>query len=438
MQRSVGRSAARPQRGVRYAERLRYIASAIGSAGDFLPTLAVARVLARQGHDVTFVTNSFHEATVRAAGLDHVGAGEHIDLYGRIIGDPEMLTSPRALAVLTELAAPHFAATFHVVRSMLRAENVDAVIGSNLAFGLHWAAIARRVPAVMIAATPLCWIARHAPVQFLDVAIPPSMLPLAVGVTRGIAYGLIDHVVRSIARSAGPTSFDASFSAVEAGLALHAGMWPTLLRPPSSGDLPNMRACGFVRAGHLGTTAPALPAELEAFLVGGAPPVVIALGSIFSLGSADLVADAAEACVDVGRRCVIVGRAPAERVLPAGTLVVPYATYELLFPRAAAVVIHGGAGTTGEALRSGRPAVVVPLAFDQFGMAWHVERLGTGVRVPRRGRSRATIASALRRACEDPHVEARATQVAAELRGEPDGAEQAAQLITALHHRPPR
>lgn len=411
---------------------MRYVASAIGSAGDFLPTLAVARVLARDGHDVTFVTNSFHEATVRAAGLDYVGAGEHIDLYARIIGDPEMLTSPRALGFLTELAAPHFAATYHVVRAMLRAERVDAVIGSNLAFGLHWAAIERGVPAVMIAATPLCWIALHAPVQFLDVAIPPSALPLAVGVARAIAYGLIDHVVRSIARSAGPMAFDASFSGVEARLALHAGVWPELLRPPSAGDLPTMHACGFVRAGHLGTTASALPPELEAFLAEGEPPVVIALGSIFSLGSADLVADAADACVDVGRRCVIVGRAPDARALPPGVLVVPYATYELLFPRAAAVVIHGGAGTTGEALRSGRPSVVVPLAFDQFGMAWHVDRLGTGVRVPKRARTRATLASALRRACEDPGLAARAAQVADELRGEPDGAERTAQLITAL------
>ena len=49
---------------------MRYIASAFGSAGDFLPTLAVARALARDGHQVSFVTNPFHERAVRDAGLE--------------------------------------------------------------------------------------------------------------------------------------------------------------------------------------------------------------------------------------------------------------------------------------------------------------------------------------------------------------------------------
>jgi rhamnosyltransferase subunit B len=411
---------------------LRYVASAFGSAGDFLPTLAVARALAGRGHEITFVTNPFHEHTVRAAGLDYRAAGEHVDLYRLILDDPGLLTSPRALRFMAEdLAPPHFAATYHRIGAMLRAERVDAVIGSNLEFGAHWAAIERGVPAVMVAATPLMWLSPHSPTQFLDLEIPASMLPWAIRAVRAVAVALIDHALRSIARSCGATSFDASYSGVARAVALHVGTWPTLMRAPAVDDLPNMRASGYVRAGHLGTSAPALSAELERFLATGDPPVVIALGSIFSLDSDDLVADAAEACVDVGRRCVVVGRAPRGRELPEGTLVVPYATYHLLFPRASAIVGHGGAGTTGETLRSGRPTVVVPLAFDQFGLAWEVERLGAGVRVPRRGRSRATIARALRRACEDATVAERAAQVAAELRDQPDGAERTADLITS-------
>ncbi|MBK6520655.1 MAG: glycosyltransferase family 1 protein [Polyangiaceae bacterium] len=412
---------------------MRYIASAFGSAGDFLPTLAVARALARDGHEVSFVTNPFHEHTVRAAGLDYRAAGEHVHLYRMIAADPGLLTSPRVVQVMAEdLARPHFAVTYQLVSQMLRAERVDAVIGSNLAFGLHWAAIARGVPSVMIAATPLHWLTRHAPVQFLDFELPASLLPTVMGATRSIGIALLDHALRSVARTAGATTIDPSYSAVEAKVALHAGMWPALMRPPSRGDLPNMRACGFVRAGHLGTSAPDLSPDLDAFLAAGEPPVVIALGSIFSLSSDALVADAADACADLGRRCVLVGPAPRERALPEGTCVVPYATYHELFPRAAAIVTHGGAGTTGEALKSGRPAVVLPLAFDQFGISWQVERLGAGVRVPKRGRSREGIASALSRALTDEAVATRASHIAAELRAEPDGADLTARLITEL------
>ncbi len=198
----------------------------------------------------------------------------------------------------------------------------------------------------MIAATPVVWFSGDAPVQLLDFEVPARILPHVAGAARVIGTALLDHALRSIARSAGATAFDASWTAVEAGVALHAGMWPALFRPPSRGDLPNTRACGFVRAGHLGTTAPALSAELEAFLAEGNPPVVIALGS-------NLLAQLRRPRRRRGRsvqrdwaamRDRTVDR-PRDRELPDGTLVVPYATYHLLFPHAAALVIHGGAET---------------------------------------------------------------------------------------------
>ena len=385
------------------------------------------------GHEVTFVTNPFHEKTVRDAGLDYRASGDHVDLYALITNDPELLTSPRALQVLAhDLAKPHFIATYHRVSELLRRERPDAVVGSNLEMGLFWAALERGVPAAMIAATPLGWFGGHAPTQFLDVEIPERWLPFVLDAVRAIGMLLIDQTVRSIARNAGAGVFDPSYSAIEKNVALHAGMWPTLMRPSSPGDLPNMRICGYTSAGHLGTAMPALSPELEAFLAAGKPPVVIALGSIFSLSSHALIADAAHACADLGQRCVVVGRPPRERPLPDGTLVVPYATYQRLFPRAAAIVIHGGAGTTGEALKSGRPCVVVPEAFDQFGIAWQVARLGAGVRVARRGRSRETIGAALRSVIEDESFSTRATAVANELNEAPDGAEAVARLVTEL------
>jgi rhamnosyltransferase subunit B len=160
--------------------------------------------------------------------------------------------------------------------------------------------------------------------------------------------------------------------------------------------------------------------------------VVVGLGSIFSLLADDLIADIARACADLGLRCLIVGRAPPPEMLPTGTLVVPYATYHLLFPRAVANVIHGGAGTTGEALRSGRPTVVLPMGYDQFANAWQVERLGAGVRVPRSNRSRASLSRAIDRAVSLASVARRATEVAAQLECAPDGAKRAAELIIQL------
>jgi rhamnosyltransferase subunit B len=49
-----------------------------------------------------------------------------------------------------------------------------------------------------------------------------------------------------------------------------------------------------------------------------------------------------------------------------------------LFPRAAVIIHHGGVGTTGQALRAGRPQLVVPHMLDQFDNARRIARLGVG------------------------------------------------------------
>ncbi len=63
--------------------------------------------------------------------------------------------------------------------------------------------------------------------------------------------------------------------------------------------------------------------------------------------------------------------------LPEGVAVVDRAPFSKLFPRATAVVHQGGIGTIGQALRAGRPQLLVPFAFDQPDNALRVQRLGS-------------------------------------------------------------
>jgi UDP:flavonoid glycosyltransferase YjiC (YdhE family) len=59
-------------------------------------------------------------------------------------------------------------------------------------------------------------------------------------------------------------------------------------------------------------------------------------------------------------------------------LKIDYAPYEWLFPRMAAVVHHGGSGTTAHGLRAGVPSIIVPFLFDQFFWGRRVHELGVG------------------------------------------------------------
>lgn len=177
-----------------------------------------------------------------------------------------------------------------------------------------------------------------------------------------------------------------------------------------------------------------MPPDVQAFLDAGDPPVVFTLGSAAVSAAGSFYDESARAVAQLGCRAVLlVGRHP-ENIpahLPAGTLVVDSAPHDQLFPRAAVVVHQGGAGTTGQALRGGRPQLVVPHAHDQSDNAARVSSLGVGrVLYPQRYRA-SRVTHELRTLLGDAAMAARAEAVGREVRGE-RGAEAAADAILAL------
>jgi UDP:flavonoid glycosyltransferase YjiC (YdhE family) len=95
----------------------------------------------------------------------------------------------------------------------------------------------------------------------------------------------------------------------------------------------------------------------------------------------------------------------------------------------AAVVHHGGAGTTGAALRGGAPSIVVPFSFDQPFWADRVAALGVGPRpISRRRITAPALAAAISAAVTDEAMRARAFSLGVALRAE-DGAGTAVAII---------
>jgi sterol 3beta-glucosyltransferase len=98
--------------------------------------------------------------------------------------------------------------------------------------------------------------------------------------------------------------------------------------------------------------------------------------------------------------------------LPRNMITLDWVPLNRLFPRMAAVVHHGGAGTTADGLRAGVPTVVVPFFFDQFFWARRVFELGAGPRpIPRKRLDAETLANAIRSAVTDPNMRRRAAAV---------------------------
>jgi sterol 3beta-glucosyltransferase len=151
---------------------------------------------------------------------------------------------------------------------------------------------------------------------------------------------------------------------------------------PSSAAIADAAACRatgqalFVPAWFLDTYQP--PAELSDFLAAGPRPIYIGFGSMTGNDPERLTRIALEAIARSGQRAVLLsgwaGLAAGD--VPPNVLKLDSAPHGWLFPRMAAIVHHGGVGTTHEALRSGRPQVIVPFFGDQPFWADRVHELG--------------------------------------------------------------
>ncbi|GAA4907418.1 glycosyltransferase [Streptomyces coeruleoprunus] len=169
-----------------------------------------------------------------------------------------------------------------------------------------------------------------------------------------------------------------------------------------------------------------LPADLEAFLDAGAPPVFVGFGS--GRAPKDAARVAIEAIRAQGHRAVVARGWADLALIDEGDdcFAVGEVNHQALFSRVAAVVHHGGAGTTTKAARAGVPQVVIPQSVDQPYWAGRVADLGIGVAhgdpTPTFESLSAALATALA-----PETRARAATVADTIRG--DGATVAAKLL---------
>lgn len=173
------------------------------------------------------------------------------------------------------------------------------------------------------------------------------------------------------------------------------------------------------------------PPELAEFLAAGPPAVAVGFGSIAGRTPERTTELVLEGLRLAGQRGVVVGgwgglqRAEA----PATVRFVEAVPYHWLLPRVAAVVHHGGAGSTAEGLRAGKPTVVCPFFGDQPYWGRRVQALGVGpAPVPQKRMTAAALAAAIREAVSNEEMRRRAEGLGGSLRAE-KGVERAVELI---------
>lgn len=173
---------------------------------------------------------------------------------------------------------------------------------------------------------------------------------------------------------------------------------------------------------------------LLAFLTYGSAPVYIGFGSMSSRdpqASLSLILDAVR---QSGCRAVIAsGWSGLDSAsLPDSVYLIHHAPHSWLFDRVAAVIHHGGAGTTAAGLRAGRPTMIIPHMSDQPYWGRRVYELDVGVRpVPRHRLTSATLAQGILHLTGDAQIRRSAGTLGKAIRAE-TGVETAVQYIMQL------
>lgn len=172
-------------------------------------------------------------------------------------------------------------------------------------------------------------------------------------------------------------------------------------------------------------------AELEAFLSHGQPPVYVGFGSMAGRDPGHFTGIVLQALAQTGQRAVLATGWGGMGVVhaPKDVFVLDAAPHGWLFARMAATVHHGGAGTTAESLRAGRPTVVVPFIVDQLFWGKRVHALGAGPGpLAAKKLTAHHLAAAIQRATSDAAIQQRADAIGRAIRAE-DGLDQAVRAI---------
>jgi sterol 3beta-glucosyltransferase len=177
--------------------------------------------------------------------------------------------------------------------------------------------------------------------------------------------------------------------------------------------------------------------QLTNALQSGPPPVYIGFGSMLHSKPGETIDLILQALARSGQRGVIsAGWGGVQKAaLPESVYMTGSIPFNWLFPRMAALVHHGGAGTTSMGLWAGVPTIVTPFMGDQPFWAQRVHELGVGTRpIPRRRLTADRLAESIHQAVSDAPMREKAARLGERIRAE-DGVARAVAVIEQEEER---
>lgn len=393
-----------------------YIVITVGTNGDLHPMMRIAQTLQSLGRQVTFVSHSYYENMVRDAGLAFIGVGTDEEFL-RILRNPDIWNPRKGLAALMANYGEGLQQTIASIRSISTAAPKMVIAHP---FAVPGAIIARELGLVTSVAAaylaPSNLRTCHDPLHIGDVSVP-RWVPMS---WRRALWHLVEKKwvdpvalghINAVRLPLGLPAVDSFLTHISQTPDLAVTLFPSWFAPTMP-DWPHPLLEGDFQLFE-SSKQDALSSDLSAFLAAGEKPVVFTPGT-GNLHAVDFFRHALAATQSAGRRAIFLTREQAQipSKLPASVIWQAYVPLKALLPHVAALVHHGGIGTTAEALRAGIPQLIVPFAWDQFDNGARIAAIGVGQVIPAKRLRPRKLAHSLHHLCTSDTVRAQCATVA--------------------------
>jgi sterol 3beta-glucosyltransferase len=351
---------------------MKFIVATYGTEGDARPFAALCRGLMDAGHEARLLADAATLDGARALGVPTTALAG--DIRGTVAPDPAIAGVvakgggfKRTVRVVAQIANENAEGWLRTI--IESAEACDAILAAGLAAFVGFSAAEylgiTSIGSGMIPITPTA--------AFPSPFLPPLWVPRPLNrASHGFVNSMLWRAFRDRINAARAKFRLPPRKAVWTGHAMVYGVSPKLL--PTPVDWPaNVHLCGQWLARNSAWTPPQVLAN---FLAAGEAPIYIGFGSMTGFDNARLLDALIEAMN--GRRALFYpgwsGIDP--KALPDNFLAIGETPHDWLFPRTAAIVHHGGSGTSHSAARAGVPSIVTPFAGDQFFWAERLRLAG--------------------------------------------------------------
>ena len=358
-----------------------------GSLGDIRPFIALANGLKVSGHEVSLLVTSvdgveYHDtAEELSIDIKHVSSSVIVDtktvdtVVQSIVDTPSPLKQTKI--ILSKLFLPAEKEMFRAAE--LLCQNNDLVIGHFFIYPLHIAAEKYRCRYISVILAHAIIPSTNRPLRgpsflvrlcnkmiwkFIRWVLNKNITPYVNRMRTENEMPFVKDLITEIW-----TSNELNLIAVSHNICDRPNDWDE-----------KHQVCGFLNMPNT-ISKGNMSSELQSFMDNGEPPVYITFGSLMPAGhhkQKETIELFTEAVKKANCRAIIQTRCWNEQQLKYSDNIhfVDHASHELVFPGCAAVVHHGGAGTTQTATLAGTPSIVVYHLDEQKFWGSELKRLG--------------------------------------------------------------